>query len=466
MEDYVNKNFRNNSNVTQINKTTILIITTIASFLTPFMASSVNVALPVIAQELVVNSILLSWITTSFLLTSTMLAVPLGRIADIYGMKRIFNIGIIIFTIATFLAALSPSVEFLIFSRILQGIGSSMIFVTGIAIITSVFPSGERGKAIGINVSAIFAGLVMGPLIGGILTQYLGWRSIFYLIVPLGILATILFTTKLRERDWAECKGEKFDLIGSILYAVSLLLILTGFSEITKFTGQTMIISGLIIIIAFVIWELRVDHPVLEIRLFLKNRKFAFSNLTALISFTGTFAVVFLLSLYLQFIKGLDPRGAGLILVTQSLIMVIMSPVSGRLSDKYESRILASIGMAITTLGLIIFAFLNAETSIYLIIFSLVLLGIGSGIFSTPNTHAIMNSVEKRYLGVASATSSTMRLMGQTLSMGIVLVIFSIYIGAVQFNPGNYPQLLQSITIIFTISAVLGFMSIFISVLR
>jgi MFS family permease len=304
-----------------------------------------------------------------------------------------------------------------------------MIFVTGIAIITSVFPSGERGKAIGINVSAIFAGLVMGPLIGGILTQYLGWRSIFYLIVPLGILATILFTTKLRERDWAECKGEKFDLIGSILYAVSLLLILTGFSEITKFTGQTMIISGLIIIIAFVIWELRVDHPVLEIRLFLKNRKFAFSNLTALISFTGTFAVVFLLSLYLQFIKGLDPRGAGLILVTQSLIMVIMSPVSGRLSDKYESRILASIGMAITTLGLIIFAFLNAETSIYLIIFSLVLLGIGSGIFSTPNTHAIMNSVEKRYLGVASATSSTMRLMGQTLSMGIVLVIFSIYIG-------------------------------------
>ncbi|MGF7118603.1 MFS transporter [Methanobacterium oryzae] len=453
-------------NKDETNKMTVLLVATIASFLTPFMASSVNVALPIIAKELAANAILLSWITTSFLLTSAMLSVPFGRIADIYGMKKIFILGIIIFTIATFLASLSPSVEFLIFARVLQGVGSAMIFVTGLSIIAAVFPPNEMGKAIGLSVSAVFIGLVMGPVLGGILTQYLGWRSIFYLIAPLGLLATLLVIVKLKGMEWAGCKGEKLDVTGSVLYAVSLLLVLAGFSQITSLIGKIMLVLGIISIIGFVIWELKVPQPVLEMKLFLENRKFAFSNLAALISFTGTFAVVFLLSLYLQYIKGLDPRGAGLVLATQTIVMALMSPVAGRLSDKYESRILASIGMTITTVGLIIFAFLNAETSLYVILFSLVLLGIGAGIFSTPNTHAVMNSVKKRYLGVASATISTMRIVGQTLSMGMVLVIFSIFVGAVQFNPGNYPQLLASINVMFTISAILGFIAIFASLAR
>ncbi|MGB9936492.1 MAG: MFS transporter [Methanobacterium sp.] len=450
----------------EISKMTVLLIATVASFLTPFMASSVNVALPIIAKELAANAILLSWVTTSFLLVSAMLAVPFGRIADIYGMKKIFILGIIIFTIATFLASLSPFIEFLIFSRILQGVGSSMIFVTGLAIITSVFPPKEMGKAIGINVTAVFIGLVMGPVLGGLLTQYLGWRSIFYLVVPLGIIVSALVIIKLKGSEWAECRGEKLDKLGSLLYAVSLLLVLVGFSAITGLVGKIMLVLGIIGFIGFVVWELRVEHPVLEMRLFLKNRKFAFSNLAALISFTGTFAVVFLLSLYLQYIKGLDPRGAGLILAVQTLFMAFISPIAGRLSDKYESRILASIGMTITTVGLIFLAFLSPDTSIYLIILSLVLLGIGSGIFSTPNTHAVMNSVKKRYYGVASATVSTMRIVGQTLSMGIVLVVFSIIIGAVQINPQNYPALVQSTNIVFSISAILGFIAIFASLAR
>jgi EmrB/QacA subfamily drug resistance transporter len=450
----------------EINKKTVLLVATIASFLTPFMGSSVNVALPIIAKELAVNAILLSWITTSFLLTSAMFAVPFGRIADIYGMKRIFILGMILFTISSFLASLSPSVEFLIFSRVVQGIGSAMIFVTGVAIIAYVFPQRERGRAIGIAVTAVYIGLFLGPILGGLLTQYIGWRSIFYLMVPLGLLVTALIFFKMRGTEWAECRGEKLDLVGSLLYSVSLLLVLVGFSEITGLMGKLMLIFGIIVGIGFVIYELRVEHPVLEMRLFFKNRKFAFSNLAALISFTGTFAVVFLLSLYLQYIKGFDPRVAGLVLATQTIFMALVSPVVGRLSDKYESRKLASIGMAITTVGLIIFSFLSADTSLYVILFSLVLLGVGSGIFSTPNTHAIMNSVERRYFGVASATNSTMRIVGQTLSMGMVLVIFSVYVGAVLFSPQNYPALLQSINVAFTISAVLGFIAIFASLAR
>ena len=450
----------------EISHRSVLLVATIASFLTPFMGSSVNVALPVIGSELAANAITLSWITAAFLLTSAMFAVPFGKIADIYGMKKIFTYGITIFTIASFLASLSPSAELLTVFRAIQGFGSAMIFVTGLAIIISVFPPRERGKAIGINVTAVYMGSVMGPVLGGLLTHYLGWRSIFYLMVPLGLLVIVLISWKMKDREWAACKGEKLDLWGSLLYILTLLMVLVGFSEITGLIGKLMLIWGVISIISFVVWELRVGNPVLEMKLFFENRMFAFSNLAAFISFTGTFAVVFLLSLYLQYIKGFSPQDAGLILATQTIFMTLIAPIVGRLSDKFESRKLSSIGMAITTMGLLIFSFLTAETSLYVILLSLVFLGIGSGIFSTPNTHAIMGSVERKYYGVASATVSTMRIIGQTLSMGMVLVIFSIYIGAVQFNPQNYPALLESIKLTFAISTILGFVAIFASLAR
>ncbi len=450
----------------KINKTAILLIATIASFLSPFMAISINIALPTIANELAVNAILLSWISTAYLLTSAMLAVPFGRIADIYGMKKIFTYGIIILTIASFLAAISPSAELLIITRAIQGIGSAMIFVTGLAIITSVYPQEERGKAIGINITALYIGFVMSPVLGGFLTQYFGWRSIFYLIVPLGLLVIALVFWKMKGKEWAACKGEKLDYWGSLLYIIMLALTLIGFSNITSTLGILMVILGIIGFISFVIWELRVEQPVLDMKLFFKNRMFAFSNLAALISYMSIFAIVFLLSLYLQFIKGFDPRVVGLILVVQTVFMVIMSPIAGRLSDKIEPRKLASLGMGIITIGLLIFALINGETSIYVIILGLAILGTGIGLFSAPNTNAIMGSVERKYFGVASATVSTMRLIGQTLGMGMILVIFAVYIGAVQFNPQNYPELLTSIQLAFFISLILSIIAIFASLAR
>jgi len=338
-----------------------------------------------------------------------MFAVPFGKIADIYGMKK--NVyGITILTISTFLAAISPSAEFLIVTRAIQGIASAMIFVTGLAIITSVFPPQERGKAIGINITAGYIGIVMGPALGGFLTQYVGWRSIFYFIVPLGLLVIALVLWKMKGAEWGECKGEKLDYWGSLVYILMLALILMGFSSITGLLGMLMVIVGIVGFITFVIWELRVENPVLEIRLFLKNRMFAFSNLAALISYVGIVAVSFLLSLYLQFIKGFEPEVAGLVLVVQTIFMVIMSPIAGRLSDRLEPGKLASLGMAMITMGLLIFALLTDETSLYVIILGLAILGIGIGVFSAPNMNAIMGSVERKYFGVASATVSTMRL--------------------------------------------------------
>ena len=243
-------------------------------------------------------------------------------------------------------------------------------------------------------------------------------------------------------------------------------LILVGFSSITGTLGMVMVIVGIIGMAGFVIWELRVEHPVLDMSLFFKNRRFAFSNLAALISYIGLSTVAFLLSLYLQYIKGLDPNVTGLILVVQTAFMVIISPFAGRLSDKIDPGKLASLGMGLITIGLVIFAFITQETSLYVIVLALAILGIGVGIFSAPNMNSIMGSVERRYYGVASATVSTMRLLGQTFGMGLILIIFAVYIGAVQFNPQNYPELLASIQVIYLIAVGLSLIAILASLAR
>lgn len=449
----------------KINKTVILFIATLATFLTPFMGTSLIIALPTIGNDLAVNAILLSWVTTGFFLASAMFAVPFGRIADIYGMKKIFTYGILILTISTLLAAISPSAEFLVITRVFQGVASAMIFVTALAIITSVFPPKERGKAIGMNIMASYIGLVLGPLLGGFLTQYLGWRSIFYFIVPLCLVVLALIFWKMKG-EWAESKDEKLDYWGTLLYIIMLSLVLIGFSTINGTFGMVMVILGIIGFVGFVIWELRVEHPVLDVKLFFENKRFAFSNLATLITYIATFVVSFLLSLYLQYIKGLDPEIAGLFVVVQTFFMVVMSPFAGRLSDRFDPGKLASLGMAIISVGLLIFSFITKETSLYVIILGLAIVGIGIGIFSAPNTHAIMGSVKKKYFGVASATLSTMRLLGQTFGMGLILVIFAVYIGAVQFTPQNYPELLTSIQITFLISVILSVIAIFASLAR
>jgi len=446
------------------NRYIALIVATMASFFTPFMASAINIAIPSIGSEFAADVILLSWIPTVYLLAAAVFAVPFGRIADIYGMKKIFTYGIIIFTIASFLCAIAPSIYLLIIFRVLQGIGSAMIFVTGLAIITSVYPPKERGKAIGINIASVYIGLSMGPVLGGILTQYFGWRSIFIVVIPLGLLVLALTMFKLKG-EWAECGGENFDISGSIIYSIALVMLIYGFSILPGELGIILVILGVIGILTFSLFELRIKNPVFEIRLF-KNITFGFSSLAALINYSATFAVVFLLSLYLQYIKGLSPQSAGLILVAQPVVMAVTSPIAGRLSDKFSPGLIASIGMAVTTISLFFLIFLNNSTSFDYIIIVLIVLGLGLGLFSSPNTNAIMGSVEKKFYGIASATVGTMRLIGQMLSMGIALLIFSVYIGNVQIVPSNYPALLTSIQTVFLLCTILCFIGIFASLAR
>lgn len=446
-------------------KNAALLVATFASFLTPFMGSALNVALPAIGKDFSTNAITLNWIVSSYILATAMILLPAGRMADIIGRKKVFTSGIVLFITASVLCALSPNVYFLIAFRIFQGTGSALIFGTGVAIITSAFPPGERGKALGINVSAVYIGLTLGPFGGGLLTQYLGWRSVFWFTVPIGLISLFLIITRLKT-EWAEAKDESFDWKGTIYYSLSLILIMYGFSRLPHLMGFLFLVSGIFILAVFILFEQKVKFPLFEMDLFKKNKTFAFSNLAALINYSATFAVGFLLSLYLQYIKGLDPGAAGLVLVSQPVVMAVFSPITGRLSDKIEPRIVASLGMSLSAIGLFLFLFIKSTTSLPLIIINLVFIGLGFALFSSPNTNAIMSSVDKKHYGVASGSVGTMRMVGQMFSMGIALLLFSIFLGKNEILPENYPSFLSAMHVAFIIFTILCFSGIFASLAR
>lgn len=438
---------------------------TAASFLTPLMASSVNLALPAISREFSMDALSLSWVATSFLLAAAMFLVPFGRLADIYGRKRVFIYGMILFTLFSFLCGFASSGSMLIALRALQGLGAAMIFATSMAILTSAYPAAERGRVLGVNVAAVYSGLSIGPFVGGMLTQYFGWRSIFYVNALIGLLVCILVVWKLRS-EWAESRGEPFDIPGSIIYTVSLTFLMIGFSRLPGMTGAWSILAGVGGLFGFAAWERKTSKPLLDISLFAKNVVFAFSNLAALINYSATSAVTFLISLFLQYIKGLDPQHAGFILVAQPLMMAIVSPLAGRLSDSVEPRIVASIGMGIICVMLALLAFIGSGTSLVLLTVYLLLLGFGFALFSSPNTNAVMSSVERRWYGVASATLGTMRLTGQMLSMGIVMLMFAVTMGNTRITPEYYGAFLQSMQMAFIIFSVLCVIGIFASLAR
>ena len=443
----------------------VLLIATLTSFMTPFMASSITIALPAIATEFSIDAVLLTWVVSSFVLPAAVLLLPFGRLADISGRKRVFAWGISLYTAASLACGLAPSTTLLIAFRILQGMSAAMIFSTGMAILTSVYPASERGRVLGLNVAAVYLGLSLGPSLGGLMTHHLGWRSLFIGSASLGVVIVGLVLRYLRG-EWAEAQGEPFDLVGTVIYSAALTCAMYGVSRLPAATGGWLVLIGLLGLLVFVAWELRVAHPVLEVRLFTGNAVFAFSNLAALVNYSSTFAVTFLLSLYLQYIKGMSPQAAGFILMAQPLVMSIFSPLAGRLSDRVEPRTLASTGMAFSVVTLCLLIFLDSQSGVAFIIACLLVNGFGFALFSSPNTNAVMSSVDRRVYGVAAATISTMRMTGQMLSMGIATLLFAVNLGRVQISPAHFPMFLKSVHVAFIIFAALSFGGIFASLAR
>lgn len=408
----------------------ILAIVAITSFMGTFLISSVNIALPAIEKSFGLNAVQLSWVITSFLLAIAMFLLPVGRWGDLTGIRRIFKIGITIFTLSSVICGFAPSGFWLILFRFIQGIGAAFSSTTGPAILVSAFLPQHRGRVLGMSVSAVYLGLAFGPFAGGILTQYLGWRSIFFISSALGILTIIIAFLFLGKDRQSENSGKKIDLKGTVFYMAGLVAMVYGSSRIPAITGWLLMGGGSLALIAFWWLESRSSMPVLETRLFTRNRLFAFSNLAALINYSATFAIVFLLSLYLQKIQGLSPRNAGIILVAQPAMMALFSPVAGRLSDRIQPRYLATLGMTMCTIGLAAFAFLSGNTPIGLIVILLLWVGLGFAFFSSPNMNTIMSSVQKNQLGLASGSAATMRVVGQIVSMTIATLFFAGMMGS------------------------------------
>ncbi len=436
-----------------------------AAFLTPFMGAAVNVALPRIGGEFRMNAIALGWVATSYILAAAIGLVPLGRLADMRGRKRVFTWGVVVFTVGSIASALAVSATTLIVARVVQGLGGAMMFGTGAAILTSVFPPQERGRVLGINVATVYIGLSLGPTLGGVMTQALGWRSIFWACVPLGVAVVALVIWKL-DGEWFEARGEGFDVAGTAVYGVALFSLMYGFTLLPAGPGWLLVGLGLAGLAGFVLLERRVRSPVLDISLFSGNQVFALSNIAALVNYSATSAVGFLLSLYLQYARGLDARGAGLVLVAGPVVQAAISPLAGRLSDKVEPRIVASIGMGLTVVGLVSFSFLGSGTPLGLIVAGLVLLGAGFGLFSSPNTNAIMGSVEPRSYGIAAGMVATMRMVGQMFSMGIVMLLLALLVGRVQITSSQHAGLLPAMKVAFAVFAALCLGGVFASLAR
>lgn len=458
-------NPKNCTEITDSIRRAALIIATLNSFITPFMGSAVNIALPRIAKDLHVDAVLLSWVATAYILAIAVSLVPFGRLADIHGRKLIFTIGVIIFTVSSIFCAVSNAISLLLFFRVLQGIGNGMVYSTGIAVLVSVYPPRERGRVLGINVAAVYIGLSAGPFLGGVMTQYLTWRSVFLATVPLGGVILFLIFHSLKS-EWADARGESFDLAGSLIYALAIVALILGIADLPGMTSLWWILLSVVGGIVFVRRQLRIRFPVFDVTLFRTNRMFAFSSLAALINYSATYAISFLMSLYLQKIRGMTPQGAGLVLVSMPVMMAAFSPAAGRISDRIAPRLIATFGMILTCIGLLLFIFVGEDASLGRIIGYLALLGLGFAFFSSPNTNAIMSSVEKRFLGIASGTTGTMRSLGMMLSMGVSTVIFAIIIGRVQITPERYPELMRSISIAFMVFTLFCFAGVFASLVR
>lgn len=449
----------NNKNV----KTSALLIVALGSFLVPFMGSSLSIALPLIQKDLSVNIILLGWIPTAFVLANAAFLLPFGRLADIHGRKKIFTYGVIIYTIASFLAALSPSAIYLIMGSFLQGMGCALIFATGVALLSSVYPSNHRGEVFGFFVTAVYVGLFLGPLLGGFLAQNLGWRSIFLFNVPFGLLLLTLILWKLKG-EWFGSKNGVFDLKGTIIYIPSLIAILYGFSTLQSNLGQVIFIAGVIGVLIFILQEIRSFNPILKLKEY-RSRTSSFSALALLLMNISTTALWTLLSLYLQDLLSLGPQITAIIISVEPLMVAIFSPPVGRLSDHMDNRILSATGMAITSIGLLILSFLNFNTGLWVVIIGLILIGLGLALFSPPTTNIFMGSMKRENYGMASATLSTMIYAGQTFSLGLLLLIFTTYIGKVEITTSNFNQFLFSLKTAFMIFAFLSALGVIVTIL-
>jgi EmrB/QacA subfamily drug resistance transporter len=450
-----------------VRRRAILLITSLSNFLTPFMGSAVNVALPAIGRDFGLSAVALTWVMMAYLLGTAALLVPFGRLSDLHGRARIFRLGLLVYTTVSVLLALAPSGNLLVAFRAAQGMGSAMIFCTAMPLLIAAYPPSERGRALGFNIAAVYLGLSLGPVLGGLITQHLGWQMLFWLTAGLGGV-TLALAVRTPMPEPARHPGGRYDAAGAVLYTAAVIALGVSFpllQDLFAF-GIGLLAAGVLGLAAFVVRGIRVAQPVLDLRLFRANPLFLFSNLAALILYAASSSVGVLLSLYLQHIRGLPADQAGLALLTQPVLMTLFSPLAGRLSDRFQPRLVATIGMAVTTAGTGLLILLTTETPLAAVLGALGLLGLGFAFFSSPNTNAVLGAVPPASTGVATAVLSTMRVTGFVVSMGLVMLVLAVHVGREPLAPPIYPQFMASLQTAFPVMTGLGVLGIFASLAR
>ncbi|MDR0817459.1 MAG: MFS transporter [Clostridiales Family XIII bacterium] len=448
----------------------VIFVILLASFLPSFAGGALNVSIPVIGIEFHSSTASLGWILTAYSISAVSLMLPLGRLADLTSKRNVLIIGLVIFCVLHAVAIFVDSLPLLILLRVLQGVGSACMFATNQAILADAFPFEMRGRVLGMSVAAVYVGLSVGPVLGGLITRHLGWRWIFAFIAILAAVSAIVAIAKLPKKTLAprtESLGTLIDSGGTILYMTGIIALMYGAMKITQNWWSYAILGlGVVLLVVFVLYEKGAKSPIVDMNMFKGNPNFLLSNLAALFNYGATFAVSYLLSIYLQMVKGIGPDISGIILITAPLMQAIVSPFAGRLSDKKSPFAIASFGMAMCTVALISFIFVGSDAALIHIILSLVVVGVGFGLFSSPNTNAIMSLAAPEHYGITASFVSTMRNVGQSLSMCAITVIMNVFIGRTPIDEATIPQITSSMRTAFIAFAIVCAVGVFISMNR
>lgn len=453
--------------------------TTIGALFSVLSGSTLMIALPVIMKDLNASMNVVTWTIMGYMLTMTILVPSIGRMADMLGRKKLYVSGFALFTIASLLCSISQTGVQLLIYRLIQAVGGSLMVANSTAIVADAFPKKELGKALGINSMIISIASVVGPILGGFLIN-VGWRSIFYINIPIGIIGTLWAAFQLKETSILSEK-QKFDIKGTLTFSTGMLALLVALSFGGFIGWLNFTVIGLIAVsIALLWWFVRIENnteePMLDLRL-LKTRVLAFAYASNLLNGVARGAVTFLLIFFFQGIKGIDPIVAGMLLAPMAISMMIISPISGYLSDKYGARILSSVGLLVSAVGLIGMMFITSTTSVAELVIWMLIMGVGSGMFFSPNTSAIMGMVPANKRGVAAGVRTMATNAGNVLSIAISMAIISssispdamqaLFIGTQVGSEGiAIGQFVSGLRMAFTISFIFSIIAAVISYLR
>lgn len=406
----------------------ILLAVGVGSFMSALDSSVVNIILPVVSATFKSDVATVEWVVTVYLLLVSGLLLSFGRLGDLRGHKLIYLSGFGIFIASSALCGFAPSVVVLIAARALQSLGAAMLLANSPAILTKNFPATQRGQALGLQATMTYLGLTVGPSLGGWLTSHYGWRSVFYINIPVGLVA-LLLSFYFIPWDVAAERPEPFDLIGALTFMASLVALLLGLNQGHAWGWSSpaivlLMVAALVLLAVFLVIEGRMASPMLDLSLF-RSTLFSASTASAVLNYVCIYGVLFLLPFYLIQARGLEPAQAGLLLTAQPIIMAIMAPLSGTLSDRMGARLLSTTGMVILASGLFLLSRVDLQSPLSYIALSLATVGLGTGVFISPNTSALLGAAPPHRRGIASGIMATARNMGMVLGVGLAGAVFT-----------------------------------------